>query len=142
MQLKQVHMTRDITESTVSELRDTARPVLLSHSNASGTKWAGQVRSFIPVTEKGGALLSVVHCFSDLTTSLWRALEFPRRKIRRRPPQTDVDAFVASCAELRRSAAEDKQHTPVSYALKADKRYYQDNTVLRTTWISLSSPPF
>ena len=71
----------------------------------------------------------------------WRALEFPSRKIRRRPPQPDVDAFVASCAELRRSAAEQEQQTPVSYALannwtatlKADKRYYQENTVLRTT---------
>ena len=71
----------------------------------------------------------------------WRDLDFPSRRLRRRPPQADVDAFAAKCAELRRSAAEREQQTPVSFALenswtaavKADKRFYQDNTLLRTT---------
>jgi hypothetical protein len=39
----------------------------LSHSNASGAKWAGHERSPIPVTEKGVALLSDLHCFSDVS---------------------------------------------------------------------------
>ena len=71
----------------------------------------------------------------------WRTFDFPSRMMRRRPTKEDKDAFPAKCAELRRSAAEQEQRTPVSYALenswtatlRADKRYYLDNTSLRTT---------
>ena len=85
---------------------------------------------------------SPANYFSDTALQEhWRTFDFPSRRIRRRPPQDDVDAFVAKCTELRRSAAEQEQLTPASYVLenswtatlRADKRYYLDNTLLRTT---------
>lgn len=86
--------------------------------------------------------LQPANYFSDAALQeRWRDLDFPSRRLRRRPPQADVDAFAAKCAELRRSAAEQEKQTAVSFALengwtaavKADKRFYQANTLLRTT---------
>ena len=42
----------------------------------------------------------------------------PFCRSRRRPPQADVDACAAKCSELRRSAAEQEQQTPVSFSSK------------------------
>ena len=80
--------------------------------------------------------------FSDIALQEhWRDLDFPSRRLRRRPTKADVAAFASTCAELRRSAAEQEQRTPVSFALenswtatmKADKRFYQDNKQLCMT---------
>jgi len=71
----------------------------------------------------------------------WRDLDFPSRKLRRRPTQVDLAEFKARKADLRRTAAAQEQLTPVSFALENswtetvqdDKTFYHNNTVLRMT---------
>ena len=71
----------------------------------------------------------------------WWDLEFPSRKLRCRPTKDDIAAFTSKKAELRRTAAEQEQRIPVSFALENswpdttqdDKVFYQNKTLLRTT---------
>jgi hypothetical protein len=71
----------------------------------------------------------------------WRDLDFPSRKLRRRPTQGDLAEFKSKKADLRRTAAAQEQLTPVSFALENswtdtvqdDKAFYHNNAVLRTT---------
>ena len=73
----------------------------------------------------------------------WRVLDFPSRKLRRRPPAADLAAFRAKQDDLRRNAVTQKQLNPVFYlafslettswtdTVQDDKKFYQNNTMLR-----------
>ena len=79
----------------------------------------------------------------------WWDLELPSRKLRCRPTKDDIAAFTSKKAELRRTAAEQEQRIPVSFALENrwsdtiqdDKAFYQNNTLLRMTGYFPFSPP-
>ena len=68
----------------------------------------------------------------------WRVLDFPSRKLRRRPPAADLAAFRAKQADLRRNAVTQEQVNPVSFSLENswtdtvqdDKKFYHNNTML------------
>ena len=50
------------------------------------------------------------HYFSDAALQEhWRHLDFPSRKLRRRPTKDNVAAFTNKKVELRRTAAEQEQ---------------------------------
>lgn len=104
---------------------------MFSHWTVNTDTLAGRVFYQSPATWFSDAMLQ----------EQWRTFDFPSRMLRRNPPQEDIDAFAAKGAALRQSAAEQEQHTPVSHALdnswsatlRADKRYYLENTSLRLT---------
>ena len=68
----------------------------------------------------------------------WRVLDFPSRKLKRRPPAADLAAFRAKQADLRRNAVTQEQVNPVSFSfenswtdtVQDDKKFYH-NTILR-----------
>ena len=67
--------------------------------------------------------------------------DFPSRRVRKKPPQADVDEFKAKCRELRRLATAQELSNPVSFALenswtatlKSDKQHFLEHTTLRMT---------
>ena len=67
--------------------------------------------------------------------------DFPSRRVRKKPPQADVDEFKAKCSELRRLATAQELSNPVSFALenswtttlKSDKQHFLEHTTLRMT---------
>ena len=67
--------------------------------------------------------------------------DFPSRRVRKRPPQGDVDEFKAKCIELRRLATIQEAANPVSFALenswtatlKSDKHHYLEHITRRMT---------
>ena len=69
----------------------------------------------------------------------WRVLDFPSRKLRRRPPAADLAAFRAKQDDLRQHAVTQEQLNPVSFSLENswtdtvqdDKKFFQNNTMLR-----------
>jgi len=48
----------------------------------------------------------------------WRDLDFPSRKLRRRPTPADLAEFRTKKADLRRNAATQEQLNPVSFSLE------------------------
>ena len=44
--------------------------------------------------------------------------DFPSRRVRKKPPQGDIDEFKAKCGELRRLATTQELENPVSFALE------------------------
>ena len=44
--------------------------------------------------------------------------DFPSRRVRKKPPQADIEEFKAKCRELRRFATTQEQSNPVSFALE------------------------
>ena len=44
--------------------------------------------------------------------------DFPSRRVRKKPPQADVDEFKAKCSELRQLATAQELSNPVSFALE------------------------
>ena len=58
--------------------------------------------------------------------------DFPSRRVRKKPPQGDIDEFKAKCSELRRLATTQEAANPVSFTLenswtvtlKSDKHHY------------------
>ena len=69
-----------------------------------------------------------------------RNLDFPSRKLRRRPTPADLAAFRTKKADLQRNAAVQEQLNPASFSLENswtetiqdDKAFYHKNTILRT----------
>ena len=67
--------------------------------------------------------------------------DFPSRRVRKKPPQADIDEFKAKCRELRRFATTQEPSNPVSFALenswtttlKSDKLHFLEHTTLRMT---------
>ena len=67
--------------------------------------------------------------------------DFPRRRVRKKPPQADIDEFKAKCRELQRFATTQELDNPVSFALenswtttlKSDKLHFLEHTTLRMT---------
>ena len=67
--------------------------------------------------------------------------DFPSRRVRKKPPQADIEEFKAKCSELRRVATTQELSNPVSFALenswtntlKSDKLYFLEHTTLRMT---------
>ena len=67
--------------------------------------------------------------------------DFPSRRVRKKPPQADIDEFKAKCRELRRFATAQELSNPVSFALenswtttlKSDKLHFLEHTTLRMT---------
>ena len=69
----------------------------------------------------------------------WRDLDFPSRKLRRRPTAADLADFRTKQADLRRNAVTQEQLNPVSFSLENswtetvqdDKTFYHNNAMLR-----------
>ena len=67
--------------------------------------------------------------------------DFPSRRVRKKPPRSDIDEFKAKCSELRRLATAQEIHNPVSFALnnswtdtlKSDKHHYLEQITRRMT---------
>ena len=67
--------------------------------------------------------------------------DFPSRRVRKKPPQRDIDEFKAKCSELRRLATTQEAANPVSFALenswtvtlKSDKHHYLEHITRRMT---------
>ena len=67
--------------------------------------------------------------------------DFPSRRVRKKPPQADVDEFKAKCSELRRLATAQELSNPVFFVpenswtttLKSDKQHFLEHTTLRMT---------
>ena len=65
--------------------------------------------------------------------------DFPSRRVRKKPPQADIEEFKAKCRELRRFATTQEQSNPVSFALensttlKSDKLHFLEHITLRMT---------
>ena len=70
-----------------------------------------------------------------------RERDFPTRRVRKRPPRTDVEEFQRKCNELRRLAADQELNHPVSFAignswiatLRDDKQHYLGYTTRSMT---------
>ena len=67
--------------------------------------------------------------------------DFPSRRVRKKPPRSDIDEFKAKCSELRRLATAQELNNPVSFALdnswsatlKSDKHHYLEQITRRMT---------
>ena len=67
--------------------------------------------------------------------------DFPSRRVRKKPPQADIDEFKAKCRKLQRFATAQELSNPVSFALenswtatlKSDKLHFLEHTTLRMT---------
>ena len=80
--------------------------------------------------------------------------DFPSRRVRKKPPQADVDEFKAKCSELRRLATAQELSNPVSFALensetttlKSDKQHFLEHTpydeILSPFFAFSLTPPF
>ena len=66
----------------------------------------------------------------------WRDLDFPSRKLRRRPTAADLAEFRTKQADLQWNAATQEQLNPVSFSswtetVQDDKTFFHNNTMLR-----------
>ena len=65
--------------------------------------------------------------------------DFLSRRVRKKPPNADVDEFKAKCRELRRLATAQELSNPVFSpekivaTLKSDKQHYREHITLRMT---------
>ena len=67
--------------------------------------------------------------------------EFPSRRVRKKPPQADIDELKAKCRELQPLATTQELGNPVSFALenswtatlKSDKHHYLEQITRRMT---------
>ena len=82
------------------------------------------------------------HCVPEATLQQnVQDRDFPSRRVRKKPPQADIDEFKAKCRELRRFATAQELSNPVSFALenswtttlKSDKLHFLEHTTLRMT---------
>ena len=58
--------------------------------------------------------------------------DFPSRRVRKMPPQADIDEFKAKCSELRRFATAQELNSWTT-TLKSDKLHFLEHTTLRMT---------
>ena len=58
--------------------------------------------------------------------------DFPSRRVRKKPPQADIDEFKAKCSELRRFATAQELNSWTT-TLKSDKLHFLEHTTLHMT---------
>ena len=114
----------------------------------STTKRQGEVGSQ-RVAERAVFHQPATYCTEAALQERWRALDFPSRKLRRRPTAADLAEFRTKQADLRRNAVMQEQLNPVSFfpweQLDRDSSRRQNLFTIMiqsSVWRRLPLPPF
>ena len=125
------HVTKDLHQFVDQLRKQMNRRHMFSHWEINYEKLASRVLYQLPAHYAPEATLE----------QNVQNRDFPSRRVRKKPPQGDIDEFKAKCSELRRLAAIQELENPVSFALdncwtatlKSDKLHYLEHTARRVT---------
>ena len=121
------HVTKDLHQFVDQLRKQMNRRHMFSHWEINYEKFASRVLYQLPAHYAPEATLQ----------QNVQNRDFPSRRVRKKPPQGDIDEFKAKCSELRRLATTQELENPVSFALencwtatlKSDKLYITWNTL-------------
>ena len=125
------HVTKDLHQFVDQLRKQMNHRHMFSHWEINYDKFASRVLYHLPA-----------HYVPEATLQQnVQDRDFPSRRVRKKPPQADIDEFKAKCRELQRFATTQELDNPVSFALenswtttlKSDKLHFLEHTTLRMT---------